>query len=79
VGLLAPLVINGNMKITCEEWHAFVIGFGDAVWFWRKLPMPLKYDNPLEEEYHYYVGGGVTAIFMVVGIIIGVIIYILGG
>jgi len=70
VGSLAPQVINGNMKLTWKEWHAFVIGFGQAIWFWRKLPMPLEYENPLEKEYHYYIAGGTAAIFTIIGIII---------
>jgi len=64
------------MKLTWEECHAFVIGFGHAIWIWKRLPMPLNYKNPLEEEYHYYVAGGATAVLIMVGIIVGMIIYI---
>jgi len=58
------------MKPTWDEWHAFIIGFGHAIWIWRKLPMPMEYDNPLEKEYHYYIAGGTTAIIIIIGIII---------
>ena len=61
------------MKPTMDEWHAFVIGFGQALWFWKNEQMPSEYDNPLKREYHYYVAGAATAILFVFAVIIGVI------
>jgi len=64
---------------TPDERHAFVIGFSFALWFWNKLPMPNKYHNPLEGDYHYYAAGGCMAVVLLIAAIIYTIIRVTGG
>jgi hypothetical protein len=83
---LAPLVINGNednkmgeLFSKPHEIHAFTIGFGEAVFPVRPIfNMKVEYDNPLVDEYHYYMAGRAVGFILLLGIIIGAIM-ILGG
>jgi len=60
------------MKLTWDEWHSFVIGWCEAISFGRRIhKMPMEYDNPLTNEYHYYLFGLAIGVFTWLVIIIG--------
>jgi len=41
-----------------DELHAFVIGAAETFCPWKpRHPMSMDYNNPLKEEYHYYLIG----------------------
>ena len=46
---------------TSEEWHAFLIGFFEVL-----CPWPPRHSinsiNPINSEYHYYLGGRAMAV-----------------
>lgn len=75
---MEPQVIGGNMKLTWNEWHAFLIGWGHGIsWWCQRFPMPIKYRNPMVKEYHYYAVGygiGVISFIFIITCAITVII-----
>jgi len=60
-----------------NEIHAFELGVSEVICPMKaRFPMPMKYENPLEEEYHYYMVGRVFGILFWLVIIIGGIIWL---
>ena len=68
---------NNTLFNDINEWHSFVIGWSEAICFWKcKFPMPKDYENPLEKEYHYYVAGRAIGFICLLVIILGGIIWL---
>lgn len=56
---------------TWDEWHAFVVGWGEVVCPWVprfSVPTPFY----LEPEYHYYLFGRAIGSFTFVGIFVAI-------
>jgi len=79
---LAPQDISGKMKelfSNADEVHAFLIGLSESIFPAKPIfKMPMKYENPLEKEYHYYLVGRAIGFVCLLGIIIS-IVKLLGG
>lgn len=55
-----------NFMDTCEEWHAFVIGFGDGVAFTRTVTWEMA---EIGGEPHYYKWGVAMGRFAIIGFV----------
>jgi len=63
---------------TSNERHAFLIGFAEGAMFFRKgMQMPVNYENPLEDEWHYYTIGRPIGLWVSTFVLLGGIFIIL--
>jgi len=67
-------IVLKELFSTGEEWHAFLIGFFETLCPWSpKIPMPERYPFPVEQEYHYYLGGRAAGFVSLLLILVGII------
>jgi len=62
------------MFSTPAERHIFLIGFLETACPWKpRIEMPERYPFPVEQEYHYYLGGRAAGFVSLLLILVGII------